>query len=69
MSIAVDTDRCTGHARCNWLAPELMMPDGEGRAVPPGRPGPAHRVEDARAVRGNCPEGATSLRATEEDSR
>jgi len=46
-----------------------MMPDGEGRAVPPGRPGPAHRVEDARAVRGNCPEGATSLRATEEDNR
>ncbi len=69
MRIAVDTDRCTGHARCNWLAPELMMPDGEGRAVPSGRPVPARRVEDARAVRGNCPEGVISLRATEEDNR
>jgi ferredoxin len=59
--IVIDKSRCTGHARCNWLAPDLIDLDDEGFAVPPGGPVPADRAKDAIEIRDNCPEGAIKL--------
>ncbi|MGC9666874.1 ferredoxin [Planosporangium sp. 12N6] len=61
MRISVDRGRCSGHARCAALAPEVYRLDEEGysvageRAVPPGL--------ERQAERGalGCPEGAITL--------
>ncbi len=67
MRIVIDKSRCTGHARCNWIAPDLVALDYEGSAVPPDGPVPAGRADGAFAVRDNCPENAISLSETEEE--
>jgi ferredoxin len=59
--LVIDRDRCSGHARCNWLAPELIALDDEGFAVTPRDSVPANKVSTAEAVRENCPEGAINL--------
>jgi len=59
--INIDRSRCTGHARCNWIAPDLVALDDEGCAVPPDGPVPAGRTDGALEVRDNCPENAISL--------
>jgi ferredoxin len=61
VKIAVDPEKCQGHARCYALAPELFDVDdygqssvvGDGR-VPPGL------EEAARLAIANCPELAVS---------
>lgn len=62
MRIGVDSQKCTGHARCNAVAAELFTIDelgfsdiGTGKEVPPG-------LEDrARAGAAACPERALSI--------
>ncbi|HXQ60691.1 MAG TPA: ferredoxin [Acidimicrobiales bacterium] len=61
MKIAVDPEKCQGHARCYALAPDLFDIDDYGQSsvvgegsVPPGR------EEDARLAIANCPELAIS---------
>lgn len=61
MKIAVDAEKCQGHARCYALAPDLFTIDDYGQSsvvgdgsVPPG-------LEDgARLAIANCPELAIS---------
>jgi ferredoxin len=61
--VSVDQTRCSGHARCNDVAPDFYTLDddgysdiGAGRVVPSGA--------EAQAVRGveACPERALELR-------
>lgn len=66
MRIVVDPNRCSGHARCNWLAPDLIDLDDEGFAVPREGPVPSDKIADAHSVRDNCPESAISLSDEEE---
>jgi ferredoxin len=61
MRIAVDPERCQGHARCYALAPELFEVDDYGQSsalgdgvVPPGL------EAKARLAIANCPELAIS---------
>jgi ferredoxin len=62
MRVSVDTERCTGHARCWAIAPDVLTIDdngysdiGVGRDVPPG-------MEDqARAGVASCPERALRI--------
>lgn len=58
MQVAVDHDRCEGHARCWGLCPEVFALDDEGHAfvqradVPPGL------EDEVRGAANNCPERA-----------
>jgi ferredoxin len=61
MKLAVDEEKCQGHARCYALAPDLFAVDDYGQSsvvgdgtVPPGR------EEAARLAIANCPELAIS---------
>jgi ferredoxin len=61
MKIAVDADRCQGHARCYALAPDLFDVDdyGQSSVVGDGTV-PVDREERARLAIANCPELAIS---------
>ena len=62
MKISVDSAKCTGHARCNAVAPEVYTLDdegycaiGENAEVEPGL------EEAARRGATNCPERAITV--------
>jgi ferredoxin len=62
MRVSVDNDKCTGHARCWALAPEVFTVDdvgysniGQGKQVPP------EREDAARAGAAACPERALTI--------
>jgi ferredoxin len=62
MKVSVDTNRCSGHARCNAVAPEVFTIDdlgysdiGEGKEVPVGL------AEQARLGVTACPERALRI--------
>jgi ferredoxin len=61
MKIQVDTGLCSGHARCNAVAPDVYDLDESGYCairealVPPGL------EEQARAGAGACPERAIEI--------
>ena len=59
MRIRVDPDKCTGHARCYGLAPELFDVDDYGLASVRGDGSVPAALEDkARLAIANCPEYA-----------
>ena len=57
MRIAVDADKCQGHARCYALAPELFVIDdyGQSSVVADGTVPPGEEERAALAI-ANCPE-------------
>jgi len=61
MKIAVDAERCQGHARCYALAPDLFSVDdyGQSSVVGDGTV-PPDREDVARLAIANCPELAIS---------
>jgi len=61
MKVAVDADRCQGHARCWDLCPEVFALDDEGHAVVAVADVPPELEDKARLAEKNCPERAISL--------
>lgn len=61
MKIAVDAEKCQGHARCYALAPKLFVIDdyGESSVVGDGTV-PPDEEERATLAIANCPEHAIS---------
>ena len=61
MKIAVDAEKCQGHARCYALAPDLFVIDdyGESSVVGDGTVPPGAEERAALAI-ANCPELAIS---------
>ena len=68
MRVVIDKSRCTGHARCNWLAPDLIDLDDEGFAVGPAGLVSGDRAKVAVEIPDNCPEGAIGLTDIEEEA-
>lgn len=62
MRIAIDADRCTGHARCVVVAPSLFVDDdsGYGCVIGDGTID-ANTIDAARRAVSACPEQAISL--------
>ena len=61
MQVAVDADRCEGHARCWAICPEVFELDDEGHAVVTQPDVPADLEDKAREAATNCPERAITL--------
>ncbi len=61
MRIHVDTERCSGHARCRALAPEVYELDDLGYNVTPEKVVPAELESAARKGALACPEQAISI--------
>jgi ferredoxin len=61
MKIVVDQSKCTGHARCNAVAPDLYEVDDNGYCALTELQVPADRESDAKAGAGECPEQAISI--------
>jgi ferredoxin len=61
VKIAVDPEKCQGHARCYALAPDLFVIDdyGESSVVGDGTVPPGAEERAALAI-ANCPEHAIS---------
>ena len=60
MRIAIDPQRCQGHARCWDLSPELFDLDDEAHGVVRTPEVPAELEAKAREAIQNCPERAIS---------
>jgi len=62
--IRVDADKCTGHARCYGLAPELFSVDDYGLSSVVGDGTVPPELENkARLAIANCPEYAIEVLA------
>lgn len=61
MLIRVDTDRCSGHARCQALAPQVYELDELGYNVTPLKEVPPELEDAARRGAAACPEQAITL--------
>ncbi|GAA4009028.1 ferredoxin [Streptomyces sp. NBC_01352] len=61
MKITIDTQLCSGHARCAATAPELFELDDSGYAVPLDGEVPAGREKEAREGAWACPERAITV--------
>jgi ferredoxin len=61
MRVAVDADRCEGHARCWSICPEVFELDDEGHAVVVVEEVPPELEERARDAATNCPERAITV--------
>ena len=61
MRVAVDADRCEGHARCWAICPEVFELDEEGHAVVTLPDVPAELEDKAREAATNCPERAITV--------
>ncbi len=59
MRIAVNPEKCQGHARCYALSPELFIVDdyGQSSVRDDGAVSPDHEGKAQLAI-ANCPEGA-----------
>lgn len=62
MKVQIDADRCTGHARCVFTAPELFTDDerGYGQVIGDGTVRPELEQLARRTVQA-CPERAITL--------
>jgi ferredoxin len=62
MKIAVDAEKCQGHARCYALSPELFSVDDYGQSTVngDGTVPPALEAKAELAI-ANCPEGAITI--------
>jgi ferredoxin len=63
MKIILDQDKCTGHARCNAIAPDLYELDDNGYCAITELQVPPDREADAQAGAGECPERAITITA------
>jgi ferredoxin len=63
MKIRIDAELCTGHARCNVVAPEVYSLDEDGYNLLRGQEYecPAGLEEAARLGAANCPEHSIIL--------
>jgi ferredoxin len=62
MKIAVDADKCQGHARCYALSPELFSVDDYGQSSVNGDGVVSPELEaKAELAIANCPEFAISI--------
>jgi ferredoxin len=61
LKVAVDADRCEGHARCWQICPEVFSLDEEGHALVPVAEVPPEFEESARQAADNCPERAITV--------
>ena len=63
LMLITEAERCSGHARCNALAPELFELDERGyTALPPRLGVPADLEAAARTGAESCPERVFELR-------
>jgi ferredoxin len=60
MRVAIDAERCQGHARCWDICPEVFALDDEGHGYVRVADVPAELQEKARDAVRNCPERAIS---------
>ena len=61
MRISVSTDRCEGHARCAFYAPDVYVLDELGyNSMQPTEVPPSH-VAQARVGAASCPEHAITV--------
>jgi len=61
MKVAVDPDRCQGHAQCWALCPEVFSLDDEGHSVVAVAEVPADLEAKVTRAAGNCPERAITV--------
>lgn len=61
-TLAVDSERCQGHARCLAFAPDAFEFDDEGYAfVPEDKQAYAELPQDVKQAIANCPERAIAV--------
>ncbi|MFZ5957241.1 ferredoxin [Pseudomonas knackmussii] len=63
MKVTVDNDRCQGHARCVYFAPEVFEIDDEGysRVKAGYETVPVELQESVKKACANCPELAIKI--------
>ena len=61
MRVAVDKEKCTGHARCAAFGPDIYELDDNGYCVIDTLEVPAGLEDQARAGALNCPERAITV--------
>lgn len=61
MKVAVDENRCQGHARCWSICPEVFELDDEGHAFVSITEVPADLEDKVRNAQRNCPENAITV--------
>lgn len=61
MKVSLDTEKCTGHARCNATAPQVYDLDDDGYCAIKELVVPAGLEEAARVGAAACPERALSI--------
>jgi ferredoxin len=61
MKVAVDPDRCQGHARCWEICPEVFELDDEGHSFVSVDEVPAEHEANVRKAVDNCPERAITI--------
>ncbi len=61
MRIIVDAEACTGHARCEAVAPDVYVLDDDGFNTMPVTEVPSGLEEQALLGCNACPEGAITL--------
>lgn len=62
MKLHINPDRCQGHGRCYYLAPDLFGEDREGYGQILGAGAVPHdKQRGARLAAANCPERAIDL--------
>ncbi|MET7773442.1 ferredoxin [Nocardia sp. NPDC005366] len=62
MKLSIDTTKCSGHARCFAVAPEVFDLDDDGFALPIDREVSEPLDGDVAAGIAACPERAISIR-------
>jgi ferredoxin len=62
MRVSVDNDRCTGHARCWAIAPDIFTIDDDGYSnIGTAKPVPDGTEDLARSGVAACPERALRI--------
>jgi ferredoxin len=61
MKVAVDPQRCQGHARCWVICPEVFSLDEEGHSFVAVAEVPPELEAKAREAADNCPERAITV--------
>ena len=61
MKVAVDPDRCQGHARCWEICPEVFSLDEVGHSVAASGEVPSALEAEVTKAAANCPERAITV--------
>lgn len=61
MKVTVDTAKCSGHAQCFGLAPDVYELDDDGYCIVDHRDVPPQFEKDARDGAAACPEQAITI--------